>query len=814
MYAVSNAEDRGACRMMENSNLKRTWTWYVNKPGDGKPEIPPVEDWDPSANFEAYLSKSTEPLKTDLKYQWDKPHHHAPVSQDKYLIAAMRGTEASIPANHYDRPMMRFDHWEYIRKFIFFGGSYGEGNVLAPDPLLITQAHQTGVKIYGCVFLAPGEYGGRFSDVQALVGNNNHVLKQLDSIAQYLNFEGWLINLESPVIGNEHLVGPIVESINQFIRQANREYLCYVPSHNNPFSKVKNVFTDREMLMMGGAYNSRFDDVSVWWLDRYYKNVPYLFDTLYPLWRLLEDGLYVRDKDRSCYGAYRAIKHFFDGVTQPGGHVWKGISYYTKKGPYQSKEFKHCTYSAFHSAIHVSRYAYLECQEGWRSENPLSLTDGNRSEGSAIQIHGDYLQIDLIHDTPIYEIQCWRDGRNTKIYQSVVIMTAKEKTFKNPHILFNNDHEDHFHFGPGKDELYTETEAGLHLYKQDIAGNPLVISDGRYVRIYSKGSNIDEKNMMVQVDIKCDRTFAQRFRSINAARGRQTTTGGPNATHLERVTDGIIDSHQYADLGDREKAITLDVGGIKEINRIHIWRYFADQRRYNAIVILVSEGDNFDPDHTTIVYNNDKTNYFGFGVGTDPLFAESPDGQEIDFHQRLSGSHIRLYSNGSNVNAFNHYVEVEVYVPELISQQNLASGLIPSGSTTIRNGKVATDGSLDSHSHLTLGDGLQYLEFDFGQQRTLTSIRLWHYYQDSRRYHDVVILLANQADFSDAYTVYNNDTDNSSGLGGGLDAEYNETSQGLFVDFMPEQYRYVRFYSKGSSVNQGNHYVEVRIYGT
>ena len=94
----------------------------------------------------------------------------------------------------------------------------------------------------------------------------------------------------------------------------------------------------------------------------------------------------------------------------------------------------------------------------------------------------------------------------------------------------------------------------------------------------------------------------------------------------------------------------------------------------------------------------------------------------------------------------------------------------------------------------------------------MNNIKLWHYFGDARKYHDVIVQVSNDSSFSTGVTtVYNNDTNNSAGRGTGKDTEYSETSSGLSIEFNTISARYVRFYSNGSTSNNYNHYVEVQI---
>ena len=85
---------------------------------------------------------------------------------------------------------------------------------------------------------------------------------------------------------------------------------------------------------------------------------------------------------------------------------------------------------------------------------------------------------------------------------------------------------------------------------------------------------------------------------------------------------------------------------------------------------------------------------------------------------------------------------------------------------------------------------------------------------EARVYHDVVVQVADDPDFiKDVQTVFNNDFDNSSGLGIGKDREYIEDSIGKLIDAKGVKGRYVRLYSKGNTSNDQNHYIEVEVFG-
>ncbi|MDR0532562.1 MAG: hypothetical protein LBH01_01255 [Verrucomicrobiales bacterium] len=129
---------------------------------------------------------------------------------------------------------------------------------------------------------------------------------------------------------------------------------------------------------------------------------------------------------------------------------------------------------------------------------------------------------------------------------------------------------------------------------------------------------------------------------------------------------------------------------------------------------------------------------------------------------------------------------------------------------------MVTDGSKDGDegNYVELGDGKQWVQIDLGKAAAINAILVWHFHSQARVYHDVVVQVSDDPDFiSGVTTVFNNDHDNSSGLGKGTDYSYVETYEGKLIDAKGAKGRYVRLYSNGNTANPQNHYIEVEVWG-
>ena len=180
-----------------------------------------------------------------------------------------------------------------------------------------------------------------------------------------------------------------------------------------------------------------------------------------------------------------------------------------------------------------------------------------------------------------------------------------------------------------------------------------------------------------------------------------------------------------------------------------------------------------------------------------------------------------------------------VGTPKNIKSTNLEKPLpgkrpvyqVPAGTTLLSAGKPVTSsdpapiiGTLDlvtdkdkeagDGSIVELMYGKQYVQIDLGKMSQLAALVVWHFHQEGRVYRDVVVQVAEDPDFiMGVVTLFNNDDDNSSGLGAGKDKEYLETYEGKLLDGKSAKGRYVRLYSNGNTSSDANHYIEVEVYG-
>ncbi len=126
--------------------------------------------------------------------------------------------------------------------------------------------------------------------------------------------------------------------------------------------------------------------------------------------------------------------------------------------------------------------------------------------------------------------------------------------------------------------------------------------------------------------------------------------------------------------------------------------------------------------------------------------------------------YIRDWLNGSTSNTGNHWVEIQAYksgVNVALNKDIIRSDGVRVAGTTV------TDGNTASNPYFLDGVGtLAKITVDLGSVQTIDSIKVWHYYSDSRTYHNTKTEVSE--DGVNWYTIFDSS----------VDGEYTETSAG------------------------------------
>ncbi len=158
-------------------------------------------NWSPVADSNSDFNRASVPLKPRFLEPALNVNTNARPNEGGVAFISTFGPTSGNPSqgslvDRYNALTM----WQYIDTLIFWGGSAGEGLILAPNSTVIDAAHRNGVPVLGTVFFPPAAYGGQvqwMNDFLQKSGSTFPVADKLIQVAQHYGFDGWFINQET-----------------------------------------------------------------------------------------------------------------------------------------------------------------------------------------------------------------------------------------------------------------------------------------------------------------------------------------------------------------------------------------------------------------------------------------------------------------------------------------------------------------------------------------------------------------------------------------------------------------------------------------
>lgn len=166
---------------------------YAQQPYGGCWFPDEVINWSPSTDVDAKFNRSRIPLQSRI----DSNEGSGQVE-----TATITNKMCSLTPSQGDNNFLAYQptYWQYMEKFINWGGAGNEGIFVLPPAGTIDAAHLNGVKILGTLFFMPRTIGGRDGWIEAMLtkdasGKYPYAVKMYE-IAKYFGFDGWFINKE------------------------------------------------------------------------------------------------------------------------------------------------------------------------------------------------------------------------------------------------------------------------------------------------------------------------------------------------------------------------------------------------------------------------------------------------------------------------------------------------------------------------------------------------------------------------------------------------------------------------------------------
>lgn len=125
----------------------------------------------------------------------------------------------------------------------------------------------------------------------------------------------------------------------------------------------------------------------------------------------------------------------------------------------------------------------------------------------------------------------------------------------------------------------------------------------------------------------------------------------------------------------------------------------------------------------------------------------------------------------------------------------------------------------DEFDYVELGPGIQWIQIDLKGICEIHAVVIWHFYKNAVIYNDVIVQVADDDGFKkNKKTLFNNDHDNSSGIGKGSDKAFYSRWWGEIVGARGKnnkgtRARYVRIYTADGMEREHPRFVEIAVYG-
>ncbi|MFI6767381.1 endo-beta-N-acetylglucosaminidase [Streptomyces sp. NPDC050355] len=159
-----------------------------------------LTDWRPETDRDLAFNTATVPLAGRFTPVPANTTARASQARISALAAfdhtAGNPSQGSATADYYAPT-----HWAYLDELVFWGGSSGEGLILAPNAPVVDAAHRNGVPVLGTVFLPPAAFGGQLRWTRDLVRRDASgrfpLVAKLVQVATVYGFDGWFVNAET-----------------------------------------------------------------------------------------------------------------------------------------------------------------------------------------------------------------------------------------------------------------------------------------------------------------------------------------------------------------------------------------------------------------------------------------------------------------------------------------------------------------------------------------------------------------------------------------------------------------------------------------
>ncbi|GJM44947.1 MAG: hypothetical protein DHS20C21_17890 [Gemmatimonadota bacterium] len=256
--------------------------------------------WSPGSDPDAPYNRGSVPLATRFTNPSTQVNPNARDGEGGVAtLPIMYPSTSSNPSQGSEQfDVHAFSYWQYVDHLVFWGGSAGEGLILAPSADVIDSGHRNGVPVLGTIFLPPVAFGGQIAWVNDLIqksGSTFPVADKLIEVADYYGFDGWFLNQETA--GGDSTTAALMQEFLEYYqanRTAGQEMMWYDSMIHNGNISWQNQLND--------ANDQFFEDVNGRVSDTMFLNFGWGSGT-----RLADSNAHALGLGRSPYELFAGI---------------------------------------------------------------------------------------------------------------------------------------------------------------------------------------------------------------------------------------------------------------------------------------------------------------------------------------------------------------------------------------------------------------------------------------------------------------------------------------------------------------------------
>lgn len=180
-------------------------------------------EWNAAEDEDFIYNISSEPLAARVDTEKLETVNATQNKDTKVMAISIMNSSTSGNAPHGLNKVdaNTFSYWQYVDMLVYWGGSSGEGLIVAPSPDVVDAGHKNGVPVLGTIFMPQTAHGGKMEWLEDLLAQNEDgsypVADKLIEVAQLYGFDGWFMNQETEGTEEEPLTKEHADRMKEFL---------------------------------------------------------------------------------------------------------------------------------------------------------------------------------------------------------------------------------------------------------------------------------------------------------------------------------------------------------------------------------------------------------------------------------------------------------------------------------------------------------------------------------------------------------------------------------------------------------------------